>query len=253
MSLSVCRTGSDSHPCSVTCPTVGVFLKGERNCQRHAPTAAQDKPQPATVSKLGQILHLSKVVPCACGNMISLMCFPFQFLSAPFHLKIFPMVLFCVALWLLRVSRRRAVSCSVTKVMSTPFLSPASCVIPRRKTGLMMLHCLMPAKVKATHTHCPIYLLKHSQFVAVCPLGICLSMKSCCSNYSLSVCTEQLSVCDVHQSLRFCRQCRCPYSWSCPWLRVSRVAAARVLSYRLLCCETWELQASAVYRYNPVC
>ncbi len=72
----MCRTGGDSHPYSVTCPTVGVFLKAERNCQRHAPSAAQDKPQPATVNKLGHTFYFCKVVAYACGNMIFLYLFP---------------------------------------------------------------------------------------------------------------------------------------------------------------------------------
>jgi len=102
---------------------------------------------------LSILILLTLVLAYTCGNNnFPYFFFHFQFLSAPFHTETFPMVPFCVALQMLRASRCNAVSCSVTKVMSTPFLSPASCVIPRRQTGLMMLHFLTPAKVKATHT-----------------------------------------------------------------------------------------------------
>lgn len=126
------------------------------------------------------------------ATIISLICFPFQFLSAPFHTETFPMVPFCVALRMLRASRCSAVNCSVTKVMSTPFLSPASCVIPRRKTGLMMLHCLTPAKVKATHT---LFYLPVEMLTGCCNISFWdLHFYEVLLLYLLSVCVVMMSI-----------------------------------------------------------
>ncbi len=168
MSLSVCRTGRDSHPCSVACPTVGVFLKAERNCQRHAPSAAQDKPQPATVSKLGHTLHFCKVVAYACGNMI----FPYLFLFSvpecplPFRDISHGAVLCSTANVAGQQTQRCELFCDQGYVNTLPVTS--FLCDPQAKNWLDDVPLSYACQSKDhRHKHCPIYLLKHSQVVAV--------------------------------------------------------------------------------------
>lgn len=162
MSLNVCRMDSSSHPCSVTRPSVGVFLKVERNCQRHAPSAARDKPQPATVNKLENCISLKLC------HMHVATWFPYSLsvpeCPLPFRNISKGAVLCSTANVAGQQTQRCELFCDQGYVNTLPVAS--FLCDPQTKNWLDDAPLSYACQSKGhRHKHCPIYLLKQTNIV----------------------------------------------------------------------------------------